>query len=356
MADLDQITVATKRYIRENPKLIDNVFQNDPLLSYAKENVREDFTGGRQIGENFYYNGLIGGPYLKGKTFDITQPQVEQECQFNIKFFEVNVTLYKEDIQVINKGPNAAFRLIDSRMTNAYMTMGAHMAIALYLNGTNANYTANFNGLPEALNDNSTASWDGNPYANYGTIPRGGSVGAALNSAPINIAGTIQPTTLDSSYTQASFGNLEPNIGITTPLCFSYIKNKFQTQQRFNNIQDPKIGFNGLQFNNATLMKSRYCPGTQISAASDPVAVTFINQMSNGALAAYPTITSETLFWLNAKKPFFNFYISDDPEFGLGFSGFKPSQGTSTVAGQVLFAGAVTFAPRYHAQVYGITG
>ena len=356
MAELDQITVATKRYIRETPKLIDNVFQNDPLLSYAKLNVREDFDGGRLIGENFYYNGLVGGSYQKGKTFDISQPQVEQECQFNIKFFEVNVTLFKEDIQVINKGANAAFRLIDSRMTNAYMTIGAHMAIAQYLNGINANYTPNFNGLPEALNDGSVASWDGSTYAQYGTITRGGSVGAALNSTPTNVNGTIQYSTLESTYMAATFGNLQPNIGVTTPKCYSYIKEKFQTQQRFINTQDAKIGFNGLQFNAATLMSSRYCPGTQISGTSDPVAVTYISQMSNGAVVAYPTIESETLWWLNATKPFFNFYISNDPEYGLGFTGFKPSQGNTTVVGQVLFAGAQTFAPRYHQQLYGITG
>jgi len=53
MAELDQITVSTKRFIRSTPKLIDNVFQNDPLLAYAKLNVREDFDGGRLIEENF---------------------------------------------------------------------------------------------------------------------------------------------------------------------------------------------------------------------------------------------------------------------------------------------------------------
>jgi hypothetical protein len=53
MAELDQITVATRRYIRKTPKLIDDVFQNDPLLSYLKLNVREDFDGGRFIGESF---------------------------------------------------------------------------------------------------------------------------------------------------------------------------------------------------------------------------------------------------------------------------------------------------------------
>jgi hypothetical protein len=319
-------------------------------------NVREDYDGGRFIGENFYYGGLIGGSYLQGKEFDITEPQIEQQMQFNVKFFEVNVTLSKEDIQVINKGPNAAFKLIESRMTNAYMTIGAHMAIGLYLNGQAAGYTPNWNGLPEALNDNSTASWDGSTYATYGTITRGGATGSALNSIPTNVAGTIELNSLEETYASACFGTIEPNIGVTTALGYSYIKEKFQTQQRFNDTQEPKINFNGLHFNSAVLMKSRYAPGTYISAAGDPIAVGYMKQMTQGAALVYPTVASETLWWLNAKKPYANFYVSDDPEYGFGFTGFKPGQGNTKVAGQVLFAGAVTFAPRYHKQLYGITG
>ena len=90
MAELDQINVSTQRYIRTNPDLVDLVFQNDPFLAYLKLNVREEFTGGTLIAENFYYDGLVGGSYLKGKEFDITEKQVEQQMQFNMKFWPVN--------------------------------------------------------------------------------------------------------------------------------------------------------------------------------------------------------------------------------------------------------------------------
>lgn len=369
MADLDQITVATKRYIRSTPKLADMVFQRDPLMAYLKNNVNESYDGGRRIDEPFIYDGLIGGSYAKGKEFNTDEAQVEQSTQFEPRYYEVGVTLAKEDIQVLNKGPQAAFRIIDARMQNAYTTLGSHLAISLYLNGSNTNYTTNFNGLPEALNDNSTASWDGNTYSTYGTITRGGSVGSVLNSVPTNVGGTIEYTNLEDTYAAASFGDgeWEPNIGITTFFAYSFIKNRFQTQQRFNNIQDPNIGFNGLQFNNATLMRSRYCPGKHLfdaagAGTNDPVAVTYMTQMSNGALTAYPVPAAyssgyyECLFWINARRPWINFYITDDSEFGFGFTGFKVSARNTKIVGQVLFSGAVTFAPRYHAQLYGITG
>lgn len=355
MAELDQITVATKRYIRETPTLIDNVFQNDPLWAYMRNNVPEEYDGGRFIAENFVYDGLIGGAYRKGKQFDTTQRQVEQQLQFDPKFFEVGVTLFKEDIQVINKGGNAAFRLIESRMQNAYMTMGAHQAIGLYLNDTTAGYEANWEGLAAALNDNVTASWDGQTYSTYGTITRGGSVGTTLNAPPTNVGGAITYDTLTDTLADATFGSIEPNLGITTAKGFTYIKQKFQTQQRFSNVTDAKIGFRGLEFEGAILMKSRYAPGTHISDTGDPVAVTYLKQSSGNVVTQYPTLTSETLFWLNARKPYACLYVSDDPEYSYGFTGFKPAQGNTEVVGQVLCAGAVTFAPRYHRQLYGIT-
>lgn len=357
MAELTAIDAATKRYIRETPKLVDMVFQEAALAALAKQSIREDFDGGRLIGENFFYGGLIGGPYAKGDEFDISEPQVEQELQFNIKFQEVNVTLTKEDIQVINKGDNAAFRLIQSRTTNAYMTMGAFIDIAIPLNGQLANYTKNINGLAEALNDGTTPSWDGSTYTTYGTITRGGAVGNTLNSVPFNVNGTIEYPTLEEKYGNFSFGPMkEPTHLITTYLGYSYIKEKFQTQQRFNDTQDPKIGFNGMKFNDAIILRDRYMPGTYISGTGDPNAVTFFKVMSKGNLTAYPTVTAETLFMLNVRKPYMNFYISDDPEYQLGFTGFKPAQGNTKVAGQVLLAYQMTWAPRYHGQLYGITG
>lgn len=357
MAELDQLNVATERYIRDTPALVDNVFQADPLLAYLKLNVREDFPGGTLIQEGFFYDGLVGGPYAKGKDFDITEKQVEQAMQFNMKFWEVNVTMSLEDIKVLNKGPHAVFRLIDSRMTNAYMTMGAQMSILLYLNGQNAGYTPNFNGLAEALNDNATNSFDGNQYTTYGGITRGGQVGTALNSVPVNVNGTIEYNTLEETYGTASFGNIEPNLGVTTVLGYSYIKEKFQTQQRFNDTQDPAIGFNGMKFNSATLIKSRYAPGSYLSGTGDKNAVIALTQMSGGSVVVYPTLTAESLWWVNARKPFIYFYVSDDPMYGFGFTGFKPAQGNTKVSGQVLFSGNVTVpGPRYHKQLYGITG
>jgi hypothetical protein len=362
VAELDQLNVSTRRFIRDTPALVDYWSQNDPLLAYLKLNTRINYTGGSLIGENFSYRGMIGGSYAKGKEFNISEVQVEQQAQFQMRFFEINVTLSQEDIEVLNKGPLAVFPLIKSRMTTAYQTMGVQMAIAQYLNGQRAGFTTGFNGLAEIINDGTTASWDNNTYASYGGLTRNAIEGTSMNSTPTNVNGPILYKTLEETYGAAEFGNIQPNLGVTTVKAYSYIKEKFQPQQRFNDTQDPAIGFNGLKFNSATLIKSRYCPGTDIATAgttSNVEAVRYLTESSNGALVAYPTLavaSSETLFWLNAREPFLNFYVSDSAKFGFGFSGFKPAQGNTKVAGQVLAACQMTGAPRYHQQVYGILG
>src|SRR5216684_2634745 len=294
MAELDQLNVSTRRYIRNNPALVDAWSQNDPLIAYLKLNVKETYTGGTLIQEGFTFTNMIGGAYLKGKEFDITEKQVEQAKQFQLKFFEANVTLSLEDVEALNTGPLAVFDLLDSRMVTAYESLGAFMAIAQYIEGQNAGYTAQFNGLAEMLDDGTTLSWNNTAYTTYGGITRGGQVGSALSSTPTNVAGgAIQYTTLENSYGNAEFGNIQPNLGVTTVKGYSYIKEKFQTQQRFNDTQDPAIGFNGLKFNSATLIKSRYCPGTDIASTAtttNKTAVQYLSEMSGGSITAYPTL------------------------------------------------------------------
>lgn len=368
MAELDQINLSTRRYIRDTPKLVDDFFQNDPLLAYLKLNLRMEWTGGSLIQENFIYRNAIGGAYQKGKTFDGSERQQEQGFQLIPKFLEVGVTLQKEDIQVFNTGELAAFSLISSRMTNAYMTMGAFLSVGQYLGGQ-GNFIANLNGLAEICNDGTNASFDGTIYTTYGGITRGGQTKNALISPVLTLNRTIEYPDLEETYTSASYGNVEPNLGVTTPLGYSFVKEKFQTQQRFNDTQDPAIGFNGLKFNSGTLIKSRYCPGvgtSSVTGVSEGVAtagtdanllaVDYLQQTTNGLVNAYPTVTGETLFWIQARKPFLNFYISNDKEFGLGFTGFKPHPLTTGIIGQVLFAGNLTAHPRYQRQILAITG
>jgi len=368
--NLDQINVTTRRYIRKSPVLVDNIYNQDPLNYFMRQSLREDFAGGSTINENFLYASLIGGGYLKGKNFNVNQRQTEQQLRFDMKLAQVSVPLFQEDIQVLNKGELAAVKLLRARIDQGYMSMGAFVSIGAYLNGINAGFLPNPNGLAEMLNDGVVPSFDGNTYPLYGGLTRA-TFSPSLSTVPVNLAGgTIEYDNLDLGYMDVFFGSgdYEPNVVMTTPRGLSYIKSKFQTQQRFQDVKlDVGVGFRGLSFNGATVLASRYSPGGYITGrqtgAQDPVAVTYLTETSEGAVTSYAdgnlfpgSVAAEALFILNARKPFLNYYVSTDPTFGGGFRDFIPSANNTVLVGQVLLAHQITGHPRYHKQIYGFVG
>jgi len=347
---LDVIDTYCQKHIV--PTVVDQVFKHSPLLAYMKKNNVEIFPGGSAIQENFRYAGLKGRFYAKGSPFDITQKQTNTGATYYPKFCQVNVTEFLEDLNVYIKGPQAPFKKVDDDMQNAADTMAAYLAIAMYQNGSRTGYTNNLNGLAEIVNDNSTASWDGSTYATIGTLTRGGAIGNALNSLVVAISGAISYGALETSFRKVTIGSEMPNLGVTTNLGLSYIVQKFQPQQRIEGT-DPNIGFVGMKFNNAILLQDQYCPGTAISAATaatEPIVYEFMNEYG----LTYPTLTGETFFWLNTK--FWKMWVTNDPLFGFGFTGFKRSPDNTTVAGQYLFSGNITCSSmRTQAQLTVIT-
>lgn len=345
---LDELNTSTHRDIV--PGIIDNVFKNDPTLAYMKKNNLQKFAGGTQIQENFIYASLPnGGAYADGDTSRITLAQVETGATFLPKNYWVPVAISKNQVQIFNKGPNAVFKLVDSRLQNAALTMSAILANALYNEGSSSTRTIHLNGIAEALNDGTNNGWLAAAYTTYGTLTRGGTIGSALSSPmtgpTANVAGPITYKLMEETYNSIVIGDEYPNLMVTTNLGMSYIKEKFQPQWRVET-QDPQIGFNGLKFNQAMVIQSQYAPGT---AGASSTSTEGINIGTNY------TSAGETLFFLNTK--YWRLYVTDDPEFGFGFTGFKPAQDTLIVAGQYLFTGNVTCqAPRLNRYLYAVTG
>jgi hypothetical protein len=338
MANIAQeVNVYTQTHIV--PGVVDGVFKNDPLLAHLKANGIQRWTGGQTIQENFIYKPMIGGAYTLGQTFDVTRRRTADAATFNLKHHEVNVTEFKEDIQVYNVGPQKVYSMIEADLQNAALTMSAILAIESYGSGIATGRTAKMNGLSEAISDGATASWDGNTATTYGGVTRS-VVNSALNAATTSVSGAITYKTLEETYNDRVLGAIEPNLIVTTNRGMSYIKEKFQPQYRVT-VQDPKIGFTGIQFNRATILQSQYCPGAY--------------GVDDADLGNYYTSAGETLWML--VTDYLRMWVTNDPEFGFGFSGFKWAQDNTVVAGQYFASCNITCqAPRLMAQLYAITG
>ncbi len=349
-----ELNTLTQEYIA--PGVTDNVFKNDPLLAFLKANQPRRFPGGTNIREVYMYEKEVGAAY---DHTDISSPfseaitRISEHVTFDVKHYYAKVAINKAIVQVYNKGPEAAFRLIDLHMVNGALKLSEMLALDIYNYGQNkvggdgSDRVLMLNGLSEIVNDNVTDSWhitdggsadsDGQTFDQLGTSTSGlrSDVSNALDGNVTEVIGSITYKTMDEKYMEAVIGTEQPNLGVTTNLGYSYIKQKFQPLQRITSL-DPNVGFTGLEFNASRIMVSQYAPGTAAPAA---------NTCDEG----------EVLWFLNTKH--FRFWVTDDSEYAFGFSGFKGKRDDDLLAGQIKFAGNLTcVAPRLQAQLNQITG
>jgi hypothetical protein len=371
---LDEINLTTLKEIY--PRVIeDNFFLDTPFQAYLRARAMVPFGGGAFMQNVFLYAPLIGGSYAKGASFNITKRQTLAGTLFDPKFYEVSVPEYKEDIQVLNKGPLAVFSLIDIDLRNALNTISAIIAVAMSLHGQASgagivgNRPNDINGWIEALNDGITPGWDGSIFPNYGTQPRNGVITNKMNSVPVWVGtagGATAPITfqiLEELYQIASIGREEPDLEVCNKAVYAFIKERIQPQQRFAQERDPYFGCSGMRHNSAMILKDDYFPSLKFGQndldIGNWLTGTFTSPATVGTGSNMPTATlltvGEVLAMFNTRKWLFR--ISDDPEYGFGFSGFVPAQDNTKVVGQEKAAvNLECTGPRYNLQAFGIGG
>jgi hypothetical protein len=346
---LDDVnTVTTKEII---PGVVDGYFKAGPLIAMCKSRFTRKWVG-PQVQENLMYKPMKGGAYKKGATFDITRQQTRTGILFAPKYYQVNVTEFLEDLEVEMAGPRAAFSVIRTDMAQAALTMSALLEIAFFHHGqalVGDDRSAEINGIEEALNDGTNASWAGNLFPSYGGQTRADIAPAATPPTGLvaaNVNGPISYRILRHSYLSCQIGNEAPSLGITTNRGMGFIAENFLPHQLVDTT-NPEINWPGLKFDRATIVMSQYAPGRD--GTNDPF------------LGNYYDADGETFCWLNfgpqGDDAYIRLYIAQSPKFAFGFTGFKGARDDNQVSGQILFGGNLTVkAIRLSRILHGITG
>ncbi len=261
-----ELNTLTQEFIA--PGVTDNVFKNDPLLAFLKANNPRRFPGGTNIREVYMYEKEVGAAYDHtdtGNPFSEAITRISEHVTFNVKHYYAKVAVNKAIVQVYNKGPEAAFRLIDMHMVNGALKLSEMLALDIYNYGQDSatlndadgtDRSLMLNGLAEIVNDNVTDSWKNASDSVGQTFDRLGSAttglradvddnGGSINGSVTAVSGSITYKLLDEKYMEAVIGTEQPNLGVTTNLGYSYIKQKFQPLQRITAL-DPNVGFDGL--------------------------------------------------------------------------------------------------------------
>jgi len=358
------------------PKTIeDEFFLAAPLLAYFRDHCLVPFTGGSFMQAPFRYAPLIGGFYAPGAGFNTIKRTTIAALQFDTRYAYVSIPEYKEEIQVEQKGELAVASLLDADMQNGMDTINAIYAVALAQSGQGVRSLA-VNGWSEIINDGITPSWDGNIYTSYGLQLRNGAIGSVLNSIPVYCGdalgnpGVADYSVYEEGYQDATIGKKEPNLMCANKAAIAYVKEKLVVQQRFQQERDPVWGVMGFRFNNAMVLKDDYFPSLKYGQV-DPVlgswrTGTFVSPgtTANGGTAAATSNlpVAGTVVTVGEVVAMFNtfdflFRVTDNEEFGFGFSGFVPAQDNTKVVGQVkAMANVENISPRTQKQFYGIGG
>lgn len=316
----DDLTSKTNKFIV--PRMVDEVYKSSPLFTRLRTRNMERFEGGSSIRHPIMYAKLKGGPFTRGASFDTSYVQTDTALEVNVKYYYVNITLFGVD-NVLNRGPEAAMSLVESKMVNAAGRMADLLGTDLFLDGQGTNSSSiALDGLDASIDD-------GSNYTSYGGITRtdiSSTANTGINAYFLGSIGTLALSNVQTAYGACWFGREHIDLMVSPQAVWDILWNKIQPQQRFREESSDvaKIGFQSMRFNGASLTVDQLCP-------------------------------TGKLWGLNTK--FMQFWITTMPKYQFGFTGWKEAQNTDDVAGQYLFGGnLLNVGPRFMFKLAGITG
>jgi len=311
----NDITAVTVNYISQD--FIDNYYKVSPTFVkvWKSGSMSKPFPGGNQIQVPFQFAPLKAGPFAPGGTFDISYVETQTAMTFNVKYSYSNVTVRGTDLP-LNRGAAAVMNFLEPKVVNAEQALAQSLITQFFADGQGTV-------TPLIALDGILAGYDdGTTYPSYGGITRsaiGTGASQGINGYLFTNSTTNWPFSLQQlqiAYGQATFGPDQPNFIATTQSIYNSFWAKMLPMQRTTEI-DPDLqgaGFRSFRFNGMSVVVDQYVP-------------------------------SGYIFGMNTD--YIDAYVSDDPRFSFGFTGFKELPNSVDMAGQTLFGGnVVVTAPR----------
>lgn len=371
MPSYSELSAVTTQHI-ERKAIADLIFRASPFLAKLLAKMLS-YPGGTYAQYPFLYAKMPGGAYSQGEPFDISKPSMVDATAFEPRHNYRNVTEYMEEIEIFNTGNEAAFSLLDIHIRAAYSTLNEQLAVDVYRHGQASASTVSddrqkyINGMSEAVNNGTDNSWDGNVFPAYGTKTRSAysTQGPGLNGFikffgdSTGAAGSVTYPFMTELITQAGLRGRLPNLILTTPYGYAFMKERIQPFQRIE-VTDPVWGMKTFSIDGVTVLPDPYAPSL-ITGRNDPITGNWLTSTFTSAtsptsqsnLPGATTITvGETGWVLNMDT--WDVLIAQAKMFRFGWTGFIRPINATMVAGQVL--ASLTFKcgfPDMNAQFYG---
>ena len=253
----DQLSAITKKHYV--PKLIDNIFDSDPLLQRLKKKDRyQRISGGTSVMFPLSYAlTTSAGWYTGAETLQTTDNNQITAAEFDWKQLYVNISIERSE-ELKNSGDAQVIDLVKAKTQIAEDTMVDYLGDGLYSAGTNAK------------------SIVGTRLLVVGSGQTVGGISTTDNSwwrSQIDsTTTTLGLPAMQTLFNRATINSKSPTVGMATRTIFNSYWGLLQPQQRFTDGDTAKGGFQNLMFNGMPIIS-----GSKVSS-SQPLL--FLNEAS----------------------------------------------------------------------------
>lgn len=249
----NEISAITEKYF--HPKLVDNIFTSNTLLSRAKsKGWLQTIDGGEKIIIPVAYaTTTAGGPYSGSESLNTSNNDQITAAEFDLKYYYANITITRAN-ELQNSGKARMVDLVKSKVQLAEKTLSDTLGTDLYNVGTTANRLVGLR-----LGVDSTGTYGGIARATYSWwAAQEDSTTTALS------IGTIQ--SLIGDCTQ---GSSRPTLITTTQDIFDDLFGLLQPQQRYTDSKTADAGFQNLLFAGIPVIVDNHCPASHMFAINE---------------------------------------------------------------------------------------
>lgn len=257
----DQVSAITqKKFI---PKLVDNIFDSNPLLQRGKKKFYEKIDGGERIVVPLNYAMVTSsGWYTGSETLQTADNEIITAAEYTWKQLYVNISINRID-ELKNSGDSQIISLVKNKVKVAEKTMEDKLGTGLYSAGSDPKSIA---GLRLIVDTNSTV----------GGIAQGSySWWQAQEDASTT---TLTVGAMQSRDTACTVNNDAPTVVVTTRTLYNSYYALLQPQQRFQDNETAKGGFSSLMFNAKPVIADSYCPASHMFFLNEKYLHLFVHK------------------------------------------------------------------------------
>jgi hypothetical protein len=283
----DQLTAVTRRkYI---PKLVDNIFDSDPLLKRSKEKGwYTSIDGGTSIFQPLLYaQTTAAGSYSPTATLDTTDNDQFTSAEYQWKFYYANITITGADKHK-NMGDSQVLDFVKNKVMAAEMTLKDKIGDGIYSTGGTATDIGGLRLIVDNANtvggiDQSTYSW--------------------WQAQEDGTTTTLTISALQTMYNNLCINGKTPSVIVATRTNYNRYYALLQPQQRFVDQETAKAGFQNLMFNGTPFIVGPKAPSSHIFMLNEEFLNLYYHPQRDFAFDPFLRVVNQDLesgkvFWM----------------------------------------------------------